>query len=486
MELIKFIKVNYIVLSLLIFNIVIKLCFITTQPISHDEPFTIYHAQFDFFKIIEYLKNYNNPPFFELLLHFWIKIFGISALSVRFLPMLFSSFSVVVLYQLCILLFNNRVALIASLLMTFSTFQIYYAHDARVYSLFLLATLFSFYHFYAQVILQRYSFSHLFWIIISNVLLVYAHYFGFIVWFIQFVILILFYRKNIFAVKSYSITTAICLILYVPHLIILFERFTHSAKNGTWLNPPHGFESIYNMLWSFCNAPVITVAVIALFVVSILKFVVKRDLQVNESVVTQIVLWFLIPFLGMFFISYKIPMFIDRYLIFITPAFYILIALSIQYLFNKKVIIYMSSSLLIAGFIFSCTLNPSKKRNIKEVVNFVTKNKSKSTIVIICSFDFATTFAYYYDESVFKTINQNNEYNTMVSSFKKQNIYFVNSIDSEQLKLIENFDSLLYVDAAADFSVPGNNINETLNTKYTKNSVHYEDNLFKINGYSIR
>ena len=120
------------------------------------------------------------------------------------------------------------------------------------------------------------------------------------------------------------------------------------------------------------------------------------------------------------------------------------------------------------------------------MVNFVTKNKSKSTIVIICSFDFATTFAYYYDESIFKTINQNSEYNTMVSAFKKQNIYFVNSIDSEQLKLIENFDSLLYVDAAADFSVPGNNINETLNTKYTKNSVHYEDNLFKINGYSIR
>ena len=102
----EFIKKHFIVLALFLLNIIIKVMYLSFQPISHDEPFTVYHAQFDFYNIIHYLKNYNNPPLFELILHFWIKCFGISPFSVRFLPMLFSSLSVVLFYKIGVI--NNR------------------------------------------------------------------------------------------------------------------------------------------------------------------------------------------------------------------------------------------------------------------------------------------------------------------------------------------------------------------------------------------
>ena len=188
---------NYIPLFILALNIAIKLIFISSQDISHDEPFTIYHAQFDFLNIIHYLKNYNNPPLFELIMHFWIKYFGISPLSVRFLPMLFSSISVLFVYKIGFLIFDKKTAIVSSLLFTFSSFQIFYSHDCRVYSLFLLLTLISFYLYFLLVKKRKISSINMFFYILINSLLLYAHYFGFIVLFMQisFALFFYFYHK---------------------------------------------------------------------------------------------------------------------------------------------------------------------------------------------------------------------------------------------------------------------------------------------------
>ena len=127
--------------------VLLKSLFLTSQSISLDDPFTIYHAQFDFWNLIGYLKNYNNPPLFEILLHFWIKLFGITEISVRILPMLFSSFSVLFIYKIGKVFFDSKTAIVVSILFTFFNIQLFYAHDCRVYSLFLL-TVVMFYCFF--------------------------------------------------------------------------------------------------------------------------------------------------------------------------------------------------------------------------------------------------------------------------------------------------------------------------------------------------
>ena len=159
---ISFLKKHRIPIALVIVNVIVKSVFLTTQPISHDEPFTIYHAQFDLINLIDYLKNYNNPPLFEILIHFWIKLFGVSELSVRILPMLFSSFAVLFIYNIGKTFFDEVTAVVSSVLFTFSVMQIWYAHDCRVYSLFLLLTLSSFYLFFSLLKHERLSKAQLF------------------------------------------------------------------------------------------------------------------------------------------------------------------------------------------------------------------------------------------------------------------------------------------------------------------------------------
>src|SRR3954468_23777111 len=94
----KKILIRYFPVILFVLNFFTKLVFLTSQEIALDEPFSIYHAQFPVFVIIEQLKGYNNPPLYEIILHFWIRLFGISPFSVRLLPMLFACLSPVALF----------------------------------------------------------------------------------------------------------------------------------------------------------------------------------------------------------------------------------------------------------------------------------------------------------------------------------------------------------------------------------------------------
>lgn len=476
----------YIPIFLVLINVFIKSFYIENESISHDEPFTIYHAQFDFFEMIDFLKNYNNPPLFEVVLHFWIKFFGISVNSVRVLPILFSSFSVFFIYKIGKDFFSEKIAIVSSVLFTFSRMQIWYAHDCRVYSLFLLLTVISFYLFFKLLKDGRLSKINFVYLIIVNSLIIYAHYFGMFVWFLQGLIVVTFHLKNKYILKTFFAMILFCSITYVPQILTLLERFTVSAKGGTWLKAPSGLESIYNMIWTFCNAPVVTVLSIGLLIVGLVKFIGFSDRKIQNPFVKYVIFWFVIPFFLMFFISYKIPMFLDRYLIFLTPAFYLLLAVSVSFLFNKKTIYYSVYFVLITSFVISSSLNPDKKRNVKDAVNFIQSRKNNRTIVLVCSPDFMTNFAYYYNQNYFKQIEQGKEYEKLEYLLRQDNIYFINHLDASIVNKINEFDKIIYFDAGADFSSPNNFIKQDLMSNFKLIDEKFYFELFYIYTFTIK
>ncbi len=465
-------------LLLFLLNVALKCIYLTAEPVSHDEPFTIYHAQLDFSELVGYLKHYNNPPLFELILHAWIKVFGISELSVRILPMLFSSASVVFVYLIGRRFFNARVALPASLLFTFSTMQIWYAHDCRVYSLFLLLTLISFYLFFTLLKEGSLSFKKSVVLLLVQALLIYAHYFGLFVWLLQALILLAFHVRNKKLLIRFTGIMLGASLLYLPQVLSLCERFADSAGNGTWLKPPSGPESLYNMIWSFSNAPVIAVLCIALLLAALVKFLILAKQQRAQPEALYLCIWFVIPFLAMFFLSYSIPMFLDRYLIYITPAFYLLLVLSLSFLLPGKKAFYTGSVLLIAGFAFSASLNPSKKRALRETVDFVVSRKDPGTLVLICPPEFMTTFAYYYKRDYFRQVESGSEYGRLTRLLEGDQVYFINAMDSAMLEKAGHYKRMIYLDAGADFTFPGNHIKDDLLSHYTLKEEVFQPELF--------
>ena len=87
-------------------------------------------------------SDIGNSPFYYLILHNWIKVFGISDYSIRFLSVLFSCLTIILLFFFIKEHFKNlQLALLACFLMAIEPFFIAYSQQARNYSLSFFLTL---------------------------------------------------------------------------------------------------------------------------------------------------------------------------------------------------------------------------------------------------------------------------------------------------------------------------------------------------------
>jgi hypothetical protein len=110
---------------------------------------------------------------------------------------------------------------------------------------------------------------------------------------------------------------------FLPYGLIFAERLSQSVGQGTWLTPPVP-EELYNMVWRWSNVPVLTVGSLLLIIAANFKER-WRTFGMRLSL-----LWTLVPLLGMFVVSYKVPMFLDRYLVYAAPGFALLVAISVE------------------------------------------------------------------------------------------------------------------------------------------------------------
>jgi len=76
-----------------------------------------------------------NAPLYYIFLHGWVKLFGVSEFALRLPSTIFSFSSVVLLFLIGKALFNARVGICAALLMGLSPFHLWYAQEARDYSM---------------------------------------------------------------------------------------------------------------------------------------------------------------------------------------------------------------------------------------------------------------------------------------------------------------------------------------------------------------
>ena len=87
-------------------------------------------------------SDIGNSPFYYIILHNWINVFGISDYSIRFLSVLFSCLTIILLFFFIKEHFKNlQLALLACFLMAIEPFFIAYSQQVRNYSLSFFLTL---------------------------------------------------------------------------------------------------------------------------------------------------------------------------------------------------------------------------------------------------------------------------------------------------------------------------------------------------------
>ena len=172
------------------------------------------------------------PPLYYLLLFFWIKLFGQSESALRSMSALASLSAVPLTFHLGRKLYDERTGLLAAVLMSFSSFQIYYAQEARAYVLLLPIVLASSV-ILLELLKEKQSSRLLLWCcyITLSVLAVYTHVYGtFSIAAQNLIVLIALLRqsfKNKKLLLPWTASQLIILASYTPWILRM-----HSAVSG--------------------------------------------------------------------------------------------------------------------------------------------------------------------------------------------------------------------------------------------------------------
>jgi mannosyltransferase len=319
------------------------------QSVWRDEAFSFFMAQPGIFQIIKNTATDFNPPLYYLLLHFWIWFAGNSDVKLRLLSFIFHLITVYFAYLLNRKIFSQKFAIFGALCMFLNPMLLYYAFELRMYSLFSMFTMISFYYFYCK----KWN-SYL----ISTIFGLYTHTF--------FIIVPVSYAIYYFVTKQLNIKKLINIfkpvIFFIPWIPVIVNQFLRS-KNS-WIFPVD-FQLIRsvlgNLFTSYEGTPGnwwILTSILSLILIVLFLIGLKRK---------RLVLMFLVPiFFPLFVIlSYSViikPIFVNRYVIFITVFEILASTLGIWCIKNRKIRIMIGSFWIFSLIIMNISMAPFKKK----------------------------------------------------------------------------------------------------------------------------
>jgi uncharacterized membrane protein len=440
---------KYPVSLLVILQLIVCLPFIAYNPIALDEPFSIFHSQQELSDLMQLFEHENNPPLHFILLHFWIKLFGIGAISVRSLSLLFSLLTIPVLYNLTKRILNKELAALGVLFVIFSSFHHFHALEARVYSLFVLLFVLMLHDLH--LFLFRSSNN---WIVIRlaiwNVLLLYAHYLGGFILIVELLVIILFFKDmNKHKWLKLGFGSLLIVILYLPGIRLFLIRMESFSGKGTWV-PPAQFSELYGNILRFVNGKysIVLIAVLVLFFWIYYReksqFKFKKIFENREEVF--VFLWFGLSYFGMFILSKLIePIFLDRYLLYTSIPLFLSLLIKLNKLIYNKLIAFT----LLIPFILFFKWIPDNNREPDQVVAYLKKEQFGTDLILSPPY-YDLTFMYHYDRSTFQT------YRELQESMNQRHIYPIFSKEEIGDKKLSK--SFFFIDANSNFAHPNNGI----------------------------
>ncbi len=215
-----------------------------------DEIFSIHAASQPWTAILGFVsQDLIHPPLFYILLKFWISAGGEGLVWVRLFPFLFSAAALVPFYCLARdLKLRTSQLFLALLFLAVNGGLIKYAQEVRMYSVVLMLASFSVWLFVRFFYLGK----NIWLLTIVNVLLVYTHYFGWLLILSEILAIVLLQRIKI---RQTLIMTGIALVAFAPWIFAVFKAPPGSsglAQNIGWINAP-GPLDVFNFVFDLVD-----------------------------------------------------------------------------------------------------------------------------------------------------------------------------------------------------------------------------------------
>ncbi len=340
----------------------------TDSCLWFDEIFSVHAAEHPWETMFSFAaKDLIHPPLFYILLKLWITIGGEGLFWMRLLPVIFAIISLFPFWMICReLKLKPPAAIVAMSFFAVNGSLIKYAQEVRMYSLLMCLSLFSTWLF------SRFYFrGKNFWLLTAvNVLLVYTHYFGWLVVIAEVVAILIRQRMKILRIlMMFAVTMA----GFLPWIFAIF-RFAEPGpgveQNIGWIARP-GFTGIFEFAFDVIepfyyqpsnadpSSKFLVVIPLLLFIAlaKIIYLINFRNAEEKDAVYLMSV-FSLVPLTIAFFASWILPVSVwgSRHLIFAYVPMMIVIAIFITSV-SIKPLRYALAGAVYLLFVFGLIIN---------------------------------------------------------------------------------------------------------------------------------
>jgi len=375
------------------------------QPFWRDEAFSYFMAKKSIIEIAFLTAKDFNPPLYYFLLHFWMKIFGSSEIALRSLSIMFfwANISIIFLFLIEIFKMKERKATFYLLIFIVNPILLFYAFEARMYSMLAFLATLSFYAFF-----KKNERLYLFAMIAG----LFTHYFMVLIAFSH--LLILKMSKN----KSENIKVKniyISLLTFLPWVI--FFVIQNGLSSNFWIQKPN-FSSIFGLLGIIYSGNessfyptatnqtieinLIYLSIILMFIVLIGVFLyAKRSNRVSQTIFETLAFWGIGIPLFVWLFSFIKPIYFPRYLIFASVGLLFLIIFILEKLNNKLQIIFMVALIILSINYQKLQISYRKKADIINVLKEIDMLAGKKDRVYAEELDYFTVQYYLKNKKVY-------------------------------------------------------------------------------------
>ena len=425
------------VIAIVVLAAALRLFQLGTESYWLDEIIMVRLTEEPFTALVQELQTTSRPPVYVLLGYVWTQLFGTSEAATRSLSTVAGILSVIVLYAIGKRLLGTRAALIGSLLMAISAFQIWYSQEFRYYAVFQLTLLTSIYFYIAA--LKSGKLSHFLLFAFFSVIATYVHTYGVFLLAglgLHFVLQWHHYPK----LRVYWVVAQALILLgiapqlssTVKDLIGTTAAVEVAIGGGTpaieWLPVPPLYAPVRTLVnfiliqRSYLGWSTIGFGAAALFlgtaIFAFRKGIRQWFLSVQgvaqqlitlvrgwDSTLILLLCWLIVPIVIPFVLSLLFaPMYLDRYVIAAAPAWYLSIAAAIYAL--RNVVPQTLSISVLALYVLGALgtyYNESLKEQWRETARYVMENQSPDDAIVLSygslpgdAFNVQNSFYWYY------------------------------------------------------------------------------------------
>ncbi|CAH5136764.1 glycosyltransferase family 39 protein [Serratia marcescens] len=403
----KGIGYKHYALAIVAFSAIVRFISLTDRYFWCDEASSVLTSRYDVGALLYHASFDVHPPLYYLLLHAWMVLFGDGIMAARSLSLVFGVATVALAMRFTRWLANERAALIAGWLMAIMPMAVRYSQEARMYALMGMLAI------AAAMVLAKWlktpdNRRYLALYALLMTLSFYTHYFTIFTLIAHWLVVLALScrREGVRYIKqpAWWLANVAIGVAYIPWLLVLFNLLAHIAElrvggDVGWI-PQVSWGDLPAMYWRFLtghdgsNYPTAILWLLPAMFIALCALLLKRR-AMPRTFSLLLLGGILIPVTLVFAISWRTPLFVDRYLY--SAALGIPLVLGVL-IAGTKSRVRGISLLLFFSLLFGCGVRndyPVEKDEFKVMVHYINSHYQPNDAVVVSNMFNYLSYVYY-------------------------------------------------------------------------------------------